>query len=75
MKAKQRKVFGERSYTNKERRKNIMWLADWCALIGEFVTIAIGIFAVASDQWGLLVGAGILFIAIAVLWAEWRADK
>lgn len=52
-----------------------MWLADWAALGGEVVAIAIGIFAVASDQWFLLVGAGILFIAIAVLWAEWRADK
>ena len=52
-----------------------MWLADWCALIGEILAIAIGIFAVASDQWGLLVGAGILFIAIAVLWVEWRAGR
>lgn len=52
-----------------------MWLADWCGLIGEVVAIAIGVFAVVADQWGLLVGAAILFIAIAILWVEWRADK
>ena len=52
-----------------------MWLADWCAAIGEIIAIAIGVFAFVTDQWFVLVGAGILFIAIAVLWAEWRADK
>jgi len=52
-----------------------MWLADWCAAIGEIIAIAIGVFAVVADQWGVLVGAAILFVAIAILWAEWRAGR